>query len=60
MEKIDNKDFLWYSLYAFAGFGLEILLLMIENNFIKEQTIFTSCLHWTLTIVLWGTISLIL
>ena len=60
MEKVDNKDFLWYSLYAFAGFGLEILLLMIENNFIKDQTIFTNCLHWTLTIVLWGAISLIL
>ncbi len=60
MTKIDNKDFLWYSLYSFAGFGLEILLMMIENIFVKEQTTFTACIHWTLTIILWGTISFIL
>lgn len=60
MSKIDNKDFLWYSLYSFAGFGLEILLLMIENIFVKEQTTFTACIHWTLTILLWGMISFIL
>lgn len=60
MSKIDNKDFLWYSLYSFAGFGLEILLLMIENIFVKEQTTFTACIHWTLTIILWGMISFIL
>lgn len=60
MQKTDNKEFLWYSLYAFAGFGLEILLLMIENNFIKHQSTFTSCLHWVLTMILWGTISFIL
>lgn len=60
MNKIDNKDFLWYSLYSFAGFGLEILLLMIENIFVKEQTTFTACIHWTLTIILWETISFIL
>ena len=60
MQKTDNKDFLWYSLYSFAGFGLEILLLLIENNFIKEQSTFTNCLHWILTMVLWGIISFIL
>ena len=60
MKKVDNQDFLWYSLYSFAGFGLEILLLMIENIFIKEQTIFTICFHWVLTVILWGTISFIL
>ncbi len=60
MKKVDNKDFLWYSLYAFAGFGLEILLLMIENSIISNKTIFTDCLHWVLTIVLWGFISFVL
>lgn len=60
MQKTDNIDFLWYSLYSFAGFGLEILLLMIENNFIKEQSVFTNCLHWTLTMILWGIISFLL
>ena len=60
MKRVDNKEFLWYSLYSFAGFGLEILLLMIENIFIKEQTTFTTCFHWGLTAILWGTISFIL
>lgn len=31
MEKTDKKDFLWYGLYAFAGFGLELVLQMLEG-----------------------------
>ena len=54
MNKVDNKDYLWYALYSFAGFGLEILLIIIENIFIKEQTTFTMCFHWILTSFLWG------
>lgn len=30
MKKVNNNalDFLWYALYAFAGLGIEILLLL--------------------------------
>lgn len=60
MEKVDNKEFLWHGLYAFAGFGLELILIMIENMLTKEQNIFTNCLHWTLTSILWGVMGFIL
>ena len=60
MSKVDNKDYLWYGLYAFAGFGLEIVLLMIESLLFTEQTAFTRCLHWGVTSFLWGIVCVIL
>lgn len=60
MEKVDNKEHLYYGLYAFAGFGLEILLGMLENMIGIEKNLFFSCLHWSLTCVLWGTVAYLL
>ena len=60
MEKVDNKEHLYYGLYAFAGFGMEILLGMFENIIGIEKNLFFSCLHWTLTCVLWGTVAYLL
>lgn len=60
MEKVDNKEHLYYGLYAFAGFGLEILLGMLESMIGIEKNLFFSCLHWSLTCVLWGTVAYLL
>ena len=60
MGRVDNKEFLWYGLYAFAGFGLELLLIMVENMFIIEETLFSDCLHWVLTSILWGLMGFVL
>ena len=57
---VDNKEFLWYGLYAFAGFGLEIVLSMLEKLFVTEYNVFTECIHWTLTSILWGLMAYIL
>lgn len=60
MERVDNKEHLYYGLYAFAGFGLEIVLGMLENMIGIEKNLFFSCLHWILTCVLWGTVTYLL
>lgn len=62
MSKAENKswDFLWYALYAFAGLGLELLLLGLVEPVLFGGT--TSgdysdtqrILHWLLTILCWG------
>lgn len=62
MSKTENKswDFLWYALYAFAGLGLELLLLGLVEPVLFGGT--TSgdysdtqrILHWLLTILCWG------
>ena len=60
MERVDNKEHLYYGLYAFAGFGLEIVLGMLENMIGIEKGLFFNCLHWILTCVLWGTVAYML
>ena len=62
MSKTENKswDFLWCALYAFAGLGLELLLLGLVEPVLFGGT--TSgdysdtqrILHWLLTILCWG------
>ena len=51
-------------LYAFAGFGLEILLSMLLSNIFgvqsSEYTIIQQCIYWMLTCVLWGGVSIFL
>lgn len=60
MERVDNKEHLYYGLYSFAGFGMEILLGMAENMLVPEKDVFFSCLHWVLTCILWGTVAYLL
>ncbi len=60
MEKTDNKEYLWYGLYAFAGFGLELVLQMFEGMLGLEDGVFSHCLHLGLTSLLWGMMSFLL
>lgn len=65
-KKISPWDYLWYGLYAFAGLGLEIVLIsflepmifgsIVSSDYTKTQTI----IHWLLTILCWGIIAMIL
>lgn len=63
-KKIGASNYLYLGLYAFAGFGLEILLSMLLPNIFgvqsSEYTIMQECIHWLLTCVLWGTVSILL
>ena len=57
-KSVSAWDFLWYSLYAFAGLGLEIVLLsFVEPIFfgkVNEYTTTQNIIHWVLTIVCWA------
>ncbi len=57
-KSVSAWDYLWYSLYAFAGLGLEIVLLsFVEPIFfgkINEYTTTQNIIHWVLTIVCWA------
>jgi len=63
-KKIGASDFLALGLYAFAGFGLEILLSMILPGILNvkssDYTLFHQCIYWTLTCILWGAVTLFL
>lgn len=63
MEKSDSKkyntwDYLWYALYAFAGLGLEIVLLsFVEPVFFGKASEYSAAeniIHWSLTIICWA------
>lgn len=64
MKKITASDFLVLGLYAFAGFGLEVLLSMVLPNLLgiksSEYSTIHHCIHWVLTCVLWGSITVFL
>lgn len=51
-------DYLWHALYAFAGLGLEIVLLnFIEPVFIGKSSEYgplQNVIHWVLTIICWS------
>lgn len=53
-------DFLWYALYAFAGLGLELVLLSFVEPLFFGRTgsggysTAQRILHWLLTILCWG------
>lgn len=64
MKKTSNWDYLWYALYAFAGLGMEVLLLSFVEPMIfpgvnswKEYTQLQTIIHWLLTIGCWGGIA---
>ena len=62
MNKTGKKswDFLWYALYAFAGLGLELLLLGLVEPMLFGGTASSDysdtqrILHWLLTTLCWG------
>lgn len=70
MKKIKKEEisltleFLWYALYAFAGLGLEIILLNFIEPFIWKRDIIYSTsqnvIHWILTIISWASITILL
>src|SRR5699024_10305049 len=55
--------FLWYALYAFAGLGMEFVLLSViepllfQNTDSSAYTAGQSILHWLLTCLFWGGIT---
>lgn len=59
-------DYLWFALYAFAGLGIEMLLLgviepMIFNGIkMADYSTVQSITHWVLTSICWGAIGFIL
>lgn len=65
-SKKSSWDYLWYALYAFAGLGVEIVLLSLlepmlfggisSSNYSEIQRI----IHWLLTSLCWGTIAILL
>lgn len=66
MKSSENRnynvwDYLWYALYAFAGLGLEIVLLsFVEPMFLgkaSEYDIMQKVIHWILTIICWAVIT---
>ena len=64
--KITAWDYLWYALYAFAGLGLELFLLGVVEPFLfgnissDEYSVFQRIIHWTLTMICWGSIAALL
>ncbi|MFR3227325.1 MAG: hypothetical protein ACLTNY_10265 [Blautia massiliensis (ex Durand et al. 2017)] len=60
------SDFLWYALYAFAGLGLELVLLgaveplLFHGADSSAYTAGQSILHWLLTCLCWGGIAVLL
>ncbi|AIQ53429.1 hypothetical protein [Paenibacillus sp. FSL R7-0331] len=63
-KKIGASDYLALGLYAFAGFGLEVVLAMVLPVLFgvggSEYTLIHHCIHWVLTCILWGSMALLL
>lgn len=68
-EKIRKKtnsalDYLGYALYAFAGLGIEILLMKIETNIYEQPYEMWSgiqnSIHWLITCFIWGSLGILL
>lgn len=57
-KKVGASDYLALALYAFAGFGLEVVLLMILPSVLgvksSDYTLLHQCIHWGITCLLWG------
>lgn len=62
--KVGASDYLALGLYAFAGFGLEVVLSMLLPMILgvkgSDYTLVHHCIHWTLTCILWGSMALFL
>ncbi len=65
-SRITAWDYLWYALYAFAGLGIELLLLSVLEPVLfcgvqsDEYSVLQRILHWSLTMACWGVIGLVL
>jgi hypothetical protein len=63
-KKVHASDYLALGLYAFAGFGFEVVLSMLLPTILgvkgSEYTLVHHCIHWTLTCLLWGSMALFL
>lgn len=63
-KKVGASDYLALGLYAFAGFGLEVVLSMFLPSIFgvesSEYTLIHHCIHWVLTCILWGSMALFL
>ncbi|WP_150267512.1 hypothetical protein [Paenibacillus tepidiphilus] len=63
-KKIGASDYLALGLYAFAGFGFEVVLSMLLPSILgvgsSEYTLIHHCIHWVLTCILWGSMALFL
>lgn len=63
-KKIVASDYLSLALYAFAGFGLEVVLLMILPSVLgvkaSDYTLIHQCIHWGITCLLWGSMAVFL
>lgn len=63
-KQTSSWDYLWYALYAFAGIGLEIVLIsFIEPLFLENITTSgttQNIIHWLLTSLCWGVVALVL
>lgn len=63
-KKIGASDYLALALYAFAGFGLEVVLSMVLPSILRvkgsEYTLLHQCIHWGITCLLWGGMALFL
>ncbi|WP_099205776.1 hypothetical protein [Scatolibacter rhodanostii] len=61
IKKRTASDFLALALYAFAGFGLEIVLSMLLPTVLgvksSDYTTFHHVTHWVLTCLLWGSMT---
>lgn len=56
-KKITGADYLYLALYAFAGIGLELILVgVIEPLFgisLETYTTFQNIIHWVVTCIIW-------
>lgn len=63
-KKVGASDYLSLALYAFAGFGLEVVLLMILPSVLgvgnSDYTLLHQCIHWGITCLLWGSMAVFL
>lgn len=57
-------SFFRLSLYAFAGLGLELLLVFLESQIYGKSmhnfSVLEAVLHWILTCIMWGVVSYVL
>ncbi|WP_405114243.1 hypothetical protein MHH28_09470 [Paenibacillus sp. FSL K6-1217] len=63
-KRVGASDYLALALYAFAGFGLEVVLSMILPSVLgvrgSDYTLIHQCIHWGITCLLWGSMAVFL
>lgn len=63
-KKIEASNYLYLGLYAFAGFGLEILLSILLPNILgikySDYSLVHHSIHLALTCLLWGAMTIFL